>query len=47
MKENKSITTQVVMPVSLYNQLRAEASQAGMSYSSYIKSIIAQRKREP
>lgn len=46
MKENKSITTQVVMPTALYEQLKAEAAQAGMSYSSYIKSIIAQRKRE-
>lgn len=46
MKENKSITTQVVMPTALYAQLRREAKQAGMSYSSYIKSIIAQRKRE-
>ncbi len=46
MKESKSITTQVVMPISLYMQLKREAKQEGMSYSSYIKSIIAQRKRE-
>lgn len=46
MKESKSITTQVVMPKALYEELRMEAAEAGMSYSSYIKSIIAQRKRE-
>ena len=46
MKENKSITTQVVMPIELYEHLKAKAKQAGMSYSSYIKSLISQSERE-
>jgi len=46
MKKSKdtTITAQIVMPASLYRQLQKEAANVGMSFSSYIKSIIARRQ---
>ena len=42
-KSNDSVTAQVVMKRSMYNALVAEANRRGLSFSSYIKAIIAER----
>ncbi len=35
-----NVTTQVIMPQSMYRELKREASSNGMSYSAYIKHLI-------
>ncbi len=44
-RNDDSITAQVVMKRGMYKQLVAEANRAGVSFSSYIKMIIANRQK--
>jgi len=44
--KNDSVTAQVVMKRGDYEAIRQEAKKAGVSFSGYVKMILANRSKE-